>query len=61
MALAPLAYRLYTRHLRHDPARPDWADRDRFVLSCGHASTLLYSVLHLCGYDISMEDLQAFR
>ena len=61
MALAPLAYVLFTRHLRHDPARPDWAGRDRFVLSCGHASMLLYSVLHLSGYELSLDDLKAFR
>jgi transketolase len=47
MGLAPLAYRLFTRHLRHDPAHPDWSDRDRFVLSGGHASMLLYASLHL--------------
>ena len=61
MALAPLAYRLYTKWLRHDPAAPDWFDRDRVVLSIGHASTLLYSTLHLAGYDIGIEDLRSFR
>jgi transketolase len=61
MALAPLAYVLFTRHLRHDPARPDWVDRDRFVLSCGHASMLLYGALHLSGYDLRLEDLREFR
>jgi transketolase len=61
MALAPLAYALYTRHLRHDPANPDWMDRDRFVLSVGHASMLLYASLHLAGYDVSLDDLKAFR
>ena len=61
MGLAPLAYRLFTRHLRHDPAHPDWPDRDRFVLSGGHASMLLYALLHLCGYDLSIDDLKAFR
>ena len=61
MALAPLAYALFTRHLRHDPADPDWPDRDRFVLSIGHASMLLYAVLHLSGYDLSLEDLRRFR
>jgi transketolase len=61
MALAPLAYRIYTRHLRHNPAAPDWVDRDRFVLSCGHASMLLYSTLHLCGYDVSLDNLKHFR
>mgnify|MGYP002777960283 CR=1 FL=1 len=61
MALAPIAYALYTRHLRFNPADPGWADRDRFVLSCGHASMLLYSVLHLSGYDLSLDDLKQFR
>lgn len=61
MALAPLAYRLYTEHLRHDPATPEWTDRDRLVLSCGHASMLLYATLHLCGYDVSLEQLRSFR
>ena len=61
MALAPLAYALYTRHLRHDPAAPDWADRDRFVLSVGHASMLLYGTLHLAGYGVSLDDLRQFR
>ncbi len=61
MAQAPLAYWLWTRHMRHDPARPDWPNRDRFVLSCGHASALIYSLLHLAGYGLSMEELQSFR
>ena len=61
MALAPLAYRLYTRHLRHDPSDPDWFDRDRVVLSIGHASMLLYGSLHLSGYDLSLDDLRSFR
>ena len=61
MALAPLAHRLFTRHMRHDPTSPDWPDRDRFVLSCGHASMLLYSVLHLSGYDVSLDQLKQFR
>jgi transketolase len=61
MALAPLAYTLFTRHLRHSPAQPGWPDRDRFVLSCGHASMLLYATLHLAGYDLSLHDLQQFR
>jgi transketolase len=58
---APLAYRLWTRHLRHDPAAPDWPNRDRFVLSCGHASALLYGLLHLAGYDLPLEELRRFR
>jgi transketolase len=61
MALAPLAYTLWTRHLRYDPRDPHWPDRDRFVLSAGHASMLLYSVLHLTGYDLALEDLKQFR
>jgi len=61
MGQAPLAYLLWTRHLRHDPAAPDWADRDRFVLSCGHASALIYSLLHLAGYDLSLDELKNFR
>jgi transketolase len=61
MALAPLAYLLYTRVMRHDPRDPDWPGRDRFVLSAGHASMLLYSSLHLSGYDLSLEDIKAFR
>ena len=61
MALAPLAYLLYTRILKHNPRNPDWPDRDRFVLSCGHASMLLYSTLYLAGYDITLEDIEQFR
>ena len=57
MALAPLGYALWTRHLRHSPAHPSWTNRDRFVLSCGHASMLLYSLLHLTGYDLPLEEL----
>jgi len=61
MALAPAAYVLWTRHLRYDPAAPDWPDRDRFVLSCGHASMLLYSMLYLTGYGLSLDDIRNFR
>ena len=61
MEAAPIAYLLYMRHLRHNPANPDWAGRDRFVLSCGHASSLIYSMLHLTGYDLSLADLKNFR
>ncbi|MEP6638297.1 MAG: transketolase [Chloroflexota bacterium] len=61
MGAAPMAYVLWTRFLRHAPTRPDWPDRDRFVLSAGHASMLLYSLLHLTGYVVSLEDLQSFR
>jgi len=58
---AALAYTLWTRHLRFDPSDPSWPDRDRFVLSCGHASALLYSLLHLSGYDLPIEELRRFR
>jgi transketolase len=61
MALAPLGYVLWTRYLRHDPSDPSWPDRDRFVLSCGHASMLLYSLLYLTGYDLSLDDIKQFR
>jgi transketolase len=61
MGAAPMAYTLWTRFLRHAPTHPDWPDRDRFVLSAGHASMLLYSLLHLTGYDLSLDDLKAFR
>jgi transketolase len=61
MALAPVAYLLYTRVMRHSPTQPDWPARDRFVLSAGHASMLLYSILHLTGYGISLDDIKNFR
>ena len=61
MGAAPIAHTLFTRHLRYDPADPAWPDRDRFVLSAGHASMLLYSLLHLTGYDLSLDDLRDFR
>ena len=61
MALAPLAYKLYAQHMKHDPSDPRWFDRDRFVLSAGHASMLLYSALYLSGYDLALDDLQQFR
>ncbi len=61
MGLAPVGYALWTRFLKHNPRNPDWLDRDRFVLSGGHASMLLYSLLHLTGYDLSLEDLKNFR
>jgi transketolase len=61
MALAPLAYVLYTRVMRHNPSDPDWIDRDRFVLSAGHASMLLYSMLYLTGYPLTLEDIKHFR
>ena len=61
MALAPLAYVLWTQHLHYNPADPEWLNRDRFVLSAGHASMLLYSVLYLTGYDLTLDDLKQFR
>ncbi|MFL5821253.1 MAG: transketolase [Solirubrobacteraceae bacterium] len=61
MAMAPVAYVLYTQVLRHHPHDPGWPDRDRFVLSAGHGSMLLYAALHLCGYDLSLDDLRGFR
>jgi transketolase len=61
MGAAPMAYVLWTRFLRHAPTSADWFDRDRFVLSAGHASMLLYSLLHLTGYDLSLEEINQFR
>jgi transketolase len=61
MGLAPVGYTLFTRFLRHNPADPAWFGRDRFVLSAGHASMLLYSLLYLTGYDLSLEDIREFR
>jgi transketolase len=61
MAMAPVGYLLFSEVMRHNPRDPQWPDRDRFVLSAGHASMLLYSCLHLSGYDVSLEDLQQFR
>ena len=61
LGAAPMAYVLWTRHLRHNPTNPKWPDRDRFVLSAGHASMLLYSMLFLTGYDLNMDDIQHFR
>ncbi|HEY5435045.1 MAG TPA: transketolase [Candidatus Limnocylindrales bacterium] len=61
MGMAPMAYALWTRHLRHAPTQPGWPNRDRFVLSAGHASMLLYSLLYLTGYGVSLDDLKTFR
>src|SRR5215210_735620 len=61
MALAPITYVLYTRVMKHNPENPDWFDRDRFVLSAGHASMLLYSMLYLTGYGLELDDLKNFR
>src|SRR5262245_35646132 len=61
MEAAPLGYVLWTRLMRHNPANPRWSNRDRFILSAGHASMLLYGLLHLTGYKVSLDDLKAFR
>jgi transketolase len=61
MAMAPVAYTIYSRFIKHDPPEPSWPDRDRFVLSAGHGSMLLYAVLHLSGYDVPLEEVMAFR
>lgn len=61
MALAPLGWALFSELRRHDPANPAWPDRDRFVLSCGHASMLQYALLHLSGYAVSLDDIRNFR
>ena len=61
MGAAAMAYTLWTRHLNHNPRDPQWPDRDRFVLSAGHGSMLLYALLHLTGYDLSMEEIKNFR
>ena len=61
LGVAPMAYVLWNRFLRHNPVNPSWSDRDRFVLSAGHGSAMLYSLLHLTGYDLSLEELMEFR
>ncbi len=61
MGMADIAEALWNDHLKHNPANPEWSDRDRFVLSNGHGSMLIYSLLHLSGYDLSMDDLKSFR
>ncbi|TCP52122.1 transketolase [Tumebacillus sp. BK434] len=61
MGAAPMTYELWTKHLRHNPANPAWIDRDRFILSAGHGSALLYSMLHLTGYGLEIEELKNFR
>src|SRR4051795_6346113 len=61
MALAPITYLLYTRVMKHNPQNADWADRDRFVLSAGPASMLLYSMLYLTGYGLTLDDIKSFR
>ena len=61
MGCAPIAYALYSKYMNHNPDNPKWLNRDRFILSAGHGSMLLYSILYLCGYDVSMDDLKSFR
>jgi len=61
MSMAPVAYTIYTKFLKHNPENPHWKDRDRFILSAGHASMLQYALLHLTGYDLTMEDIKNFR
>ncbi|RJO62564.1 MAG: transketolase [Dehalococcoidia bacterium] len=61
MGMAPMAYTLWQRFLKHNPTNPDWTDRDRFILSAGHASMLLYAMLYLTGYDLSLDDIKMFR
>ena len=61
LGCAPIAYMLYSKHMRHNPKNPKWLNRDRFILSNGHGSMLLYSILHLCGYGISIDDIKQFR
>ena len=61
LGAAPIAYELWANHMKHNPADPLWINRDRFVLSAGHASMLLYSLLYLFGYGLELDDLKAFR
>src|SRR4026209_2309910 len=61
LGAAPMAYVLWTRLLKHNPANPNWYDRDRFILSGGHGSMLLYSLLYLTGYDLSLDEIKQFR
>jgi transketolase len=61
LGAAPIAYSIWAKHLKHNPKNPDWSNRDRFILSAGHGSAMLYSLLHLFGYDVSMDDLKNFR
>ena len=61
MGMAPMAYTLWMNHLKHNPENPEWINRDRFILSPGHASMLLYSLLFLSGYELSIDDIKSFR
>ena len=61
LGAAPMAYLIWNRFLKHNPANPHWFDRDRFILSAGHGSSLLYALLHMAGYDLSLDDIKNFR
>src|SRR3954452_22270653 len=61
MGSAPMAYVLFQKYMKHNPKDPHWPNRDRFVLSGGHGSMLLYSMLHLTGYDVTLDDIKSFR
>ena len=61
MGAAPIAYELWANHMKHNPKNPNWVNRDRFILSAGHGSALLYTLLHLFGYGLTIEDLKSFR
>ena len=61
MGTAPIAYVIWTRCMKHNPTNPEWPNRDRFILSAGHGSALLYSMLHLTGYDLPLDELKNFR
>ena len=61
LGAAPAAYELWAKHMKHNPANPDWVNRDRFILSGGHGSALLYSLLHFFGYGITIDDMKNFR
>lgn len=61
LGAAPIAYTVWAKHMKHNPQNPNWSNRDRFILSAGHGSAMLYSILHLFGYDVSIDDLKSFR
>ena len=61
LGAAPMAFIIWNRFLKHNPANPHWFDRDRFILSAGHGSALLYALLHMAGYDLSLDDIKNFR
>ena len=61
LGAAPIAYELWAHHMKHNPADPNWMNRDRFILSAGHGSSMLYSLLHLFGYGLTIDDMKQFR